>query len=210
MTKITGLTALSTIAAGDLFEVTDIDDTTDDAAGSSKKVKAEDIPRSNMGTAFPVTGLYDGYPFHRTNIGVGMRCFYDLTNTQWVSEQSFDAAPPVATLSATGGINIARSRDDYAHYDEKVNFTSFVATTNDGSHYWTISVRSYNATLGSYTEILSFDTSGDSADTYVDHDSAPSTPAPTYYGMYKIYATKVGSPGNMTAWASINYRLIVT
>lgn len=42
-TKLSDLTALTAVAAGDLFYVVDISDTTDDAAGSSKKITLEKV-----------------------------------------------------------------------------------------------------------------------------------------------------------------------
>lgn len=48
-TKTTGLTALTTLADGDLFMVVDVSDTTMDAAGTNKKITAANVRAYDQG-----------------------------------------------------------------------------------------------------------------------------------------------------------------
>lgn len=65
MAKITDKTALTSLASGDIFPIVDVSDTTDDAAGSSKKVTLGTIRQSagalptivSVGSAFSGTGV---------------------------------------------------------------------------------------------------------------------------------------------------------
>ena len=173
-------------------------------------VELDAVQRVHVGSAFPTENLYDGYPFHRTDINSGLDCFYDATNTRWVTAElhgckfAYELLTGDATMAEVFWVG-----NDYAIATERIAIRTYVATTNDGSKYWTVTCSS-TALDGTATSILAFTTASDTASTYTKHDAAASTVAPANYGGFKIAAAKTSTPGNMYVYATIYYRLIIT
>lgn len=100
--KISELTALTTIAVGDLFPIVDISDTTDSSAGTTKKITLTNVlagilANGNFGTA--------GYLFFAGAAGTlaqdttaGGQIFWDGTNHR----MGLGNAAPTVTLDVTG------------------------------------------------------------------------------------------------------------
>lgn len=208
MSRITDLTAITTPALTDFIALADVSDTTYAASGTDRKMLLSYILRQNSGTAFPVANLWDGMPFMRTDLG-GIACTYDETNTRWLSAASYcvsrfgynNASNP--TLN-----NFGSTRSDYAVVFDRIEISSYAAT-NDASNYWSVEIRSYDATLANYTVIYSFDTSADGT-SVTNHSGAATTPTPTYYGQLRTNsAYGAGTPATLVLYPAVYYRLVI-
>lgn len=157
------------------------------------------------GAAFPGSPS-TGDPFFRDDLGFW--CYYD--GTRWLTVNEYSVGRAAFTLSADALNHVGITRNDYALYFTRINLALIVATTNDGSNYWSYEVRSYTETVGANTVVLSGNTSSDSADTWTSHTATPSTQNPANYGNLHLDLAKTSSPGNITAHITANYRLIVT
>ncbi len=160
------------------------------------------------GTAFPSSPAA-GTVFFRTDLG--WWCFYD--GTRWLTCEEFLAHAGVtgATLGSTTTQSFGRSRSDHAHYVTRIALATYVATTNDATHNWTIDIKAASATLAATTMLHSASTSGDSPNTNVDKEAAPGTSqTPANYGFFQYTGTKNNTPGNLTLYLTVYYRLIVT
>lgn len=72
---------------------------------------------------------------------------------------------------------------------------AYVATTNNGSHYWTIRLRKLDGTTD--TIIKSFDTSAQSADTWFTNTETDSDTLVATEEVVYIQVVKTGSPGDL-------------
>lgn len=82
---------------------------------------------------------------------------------------------------------------------------TFVATTNDGSNYWTITLSKVTA-ANAKTTICTVTTSADTVSTWTAHeDSADEAVAGATYIAFEIVATKTGAPGNLFPSFLIEY-----
>lgn len=162
----------------------------------------------NSGTAFPGSPATNDR-FFRTDLG--FLCYYD--GTRWLTAHEYSYQAPYNTGSATGTITntFARIRNDYATWFTRVAFNTQVATTNDGSNYWTFQIISYNTTFAANTVIFSVSTNADTVNVWTNHDATPSTQNPANYGGLVVnVSAKTGTPGAFAVMANIYYRLIVT
>lgn len=203
----TDIAELTAPALDDWLYMVDVSSTSDDAAGDSTRMLAAYSGKQFSGTAFPTSDLWQGMPFHRTDLK--MDCFYDLANTQWLSMTEYSTGRVTFSASADAGVPSERLRDDYAHFVTRVNLSAIVSTTNDGSNYWTFTISSRDSTISASTTIFTDDTS-DQSTAWVDYDGDPSEDTPANYGQYYLAYAKTGSPGSVTLTFSVNYRLIVT
>lgn len=187
------------------------------AASRSYSIKADIIYGGQgergyrEGTSFPV-GAPAGTMFYRTDIHGGMLFRYD--GTRWLSDQLFrsDVGETISYVSTddtrmelspvwTGGRDV---------YVVRAEITAFVATTNSGSHYWGLRLMGNNGSAWSEptgTNMVS--TSAHAANVWAR------TGADVGYVWAANQAAaltwrKNGSPGNLTAMATIYFRLIAT
>lgn len=158
------------------------------------------------GTAFPTTKfLYR--PYFRTDLG--WLCYWD--GTRWLTLHELSMAfTPVILVNTNDATIYIRNRTDYAPYFTRIAVTTYTAATNDGTHYWTITFRGIDLTFGAVSNVLAFNTSGDTADTFTSHEAAPGTANPTKYTHFQAFGTKTSTPGNCTLFITAYYRLIVT
>lgn len=197
-------------ALGDWFYSVDISSTSDDASGDSVRVAGAYMGAISASSDFPSSDdftLYDGMHHYRTDLK--MLCYYDLANTQWLSVAEFPVGIEVRTATATAqDINVTRS--DYAPWFTRYEATTYVPTTNDGTHNWTVAGVSYSAIGGSGTTVFSFSTSADTHTTYTKHNGTPTTQNPANWSAFYFVFTKNNSPGNLSVYINAFYRLIVT
>lgn len=157
------------------------------------------------GVAFP-GGPSAGDVFFRTDLG--LLCYFD--GTRWLTTHEYGVSLP-GTLSAVDTTTlIARVRADYAPYFTRMAVTTNVATLNNGTNYWSVSLRGYNAAFAAATEIYAFTTAADAVATYVEHDSAASTAVPANNHFFAVSLTKTLAPGSISIYVQPYYRLIVT
>ena len=181
----------------------------DTTASACKEVKLAYIPQAHVGTAFPTENLYDGYPFHRTDIYTGLDCYYDLTNTQWLTANEYSIPYVLGAISSTVS-GTFRIRADYQPYFTYFAATTTVATTNNGTHHWDITVLSGTVALASFATITTISTTADTATVVTDHSEVFDTHTNADYGGLRFTFTKVDTPGNLTFQGCVYYRLIIT
>jgi hypothetical protein len=165
------------------------------------------------GTAFP-TGIASGTKFYRTDVRGGMLFRYD--GTRWVSDQEFTM--PLAARTLAAAITIADWAFqaavplDYDIYLTRWDILSYVATTNNGSHYWTHKI--YD--LDDNDVPASIATSGHAADTWtilsVNVNTVITCAADTGSGLLlgPGASGKTGSPGALYTAYTLYFRLIAT
>ena len=175
-----------------------------DPALSDTDVKTLLAKTVAYGTSFPGSPT-TGDRFFRTDLV--WLCYYD--GTRWLTAHEFATPMEYINGNTTDGLYYLPSsiRADYAIYFTRVAIRTFVATTNDGSKYWTVTVRS---TGPGATTIRTFTTASDSADAWVDHSAAPSNNPPANYGVSDQYLVKTSTPGAISTMCTLYYRLIVT
>lgn len=159
------------------------------------------------GSAFPGSPSH-GDPFFRDDLG--WWCVYDTDAGGWVTAHTEYITLSGQTASANGSTHIGRMSDNYPPYFVHTDLTTYVATTNDGSNYWTVIFRSLDDISSVGTDVRSVTTDSDSADTYVEHDASVSVSPTSDYGNFYVQHNKTGSPGNLTFLVGIRYRLVVT
>ncbi len=208
--KISELAELTSLAAGDYFPVVDISESAD--TDKNKRITTLNLAKGaqdqTSGAAFPAQPAYgSNRPFYRTDLG--WWCYYD--GTRWLTTQEFSVFV-TGTLSATGSVgNLYKIREDYVPYFTRFSVVTKVATTNDGTNNWTVSFRGINLAVSAATTLHSFSTSGDAADTQVDHSgNCNGTPSPSNKVLTDVNCAKNNAPGNLLVQAGWFYRLIVT
>ena len=153
-----------------------------------------------------------GQQFFRTDLGRFI--YYD--GTRWLTvdvgnialrQESAVTWPLTATTSAVHRGHLPTQNDLWLVSWET---TSGVLTTNTGSAYWTGVVRKYNSAGGGDTDIATFNTSADAADTYYRKTVAIGALVGSFVGLYTV-ATKTSTPGNYRFHGgSIRYREVIT
>ncbi len=160
--------------------------------------------RTTYGSAFPGSP-YTNEPFMRTDLGLW--CYYD--GTRWLTAHEYTLNFAEATVSATANGTITWIGDTLQPYFSRIEARTYVDTTNDGSNYWTLAVRSILLD-NTVTTVTTFNTSGDAADTYVDNSEDADTTVPANYGGAYIRYVTTGTPGDLTYSITARYRLIIT
>lgn len=169
------------------------------------------------GDAFPVTGdlpggLLTDDRFYRADIG--HHCYYD--GTRWLTTHEYSEAlmlaPGItnpktdATYVLNQSIAFNASRSDYGLYFTRAYGWLFVATTNDGSNYWTLEIT--NTATSCWTNII---TSADAPNTNLYKSTSTPVVLATgrqYWQLRTI--NNVGTPGNLSFSFTVFYRLIIT
>jgi hypothetical protein len=161
------------------------------------------------GTAFPtVPAPVADDLFYRTDLN--WLCFYD--GTEWMTVQEYTVTLPTSTLSADGsGNSYVPVGDYYAVYITHVVFHTLVASTNDGSNYWTVLLRGAEITTAVQTTIWSFTTAADTVGVWKSHETLdPTTPQPSERNWLHYRGEKTNAPGNLSVLATVYYRLRFT
>jgi hypothetical protein len=199
-TKITNLTAATSVISTDIIPVVT-------GVGGTPATKKISVLAFQGGTAFPATPG-TGLKFFRSDLG--LECYYD--GAQWLTVNVYMADYCSAAVSADSTLDIARVRTDYKIYVTRVAFTTFVVTTNTGSAYWTLTLKSTTATHSAATNVHVFTTATHSPDAYTATETATMSvgAAPANTGALQLDVTKTSTPGNLYVKIGVYYRLIIT
>ena len=143
------------------------------------------------GTSFPASPVA-GVPFYRTD----RRRWYAWDGTRWLSEPY--ALPlhnytSISPLAAAGTLLIGTVSDSFALWLERWLMTTFVATTNNASNYWTVQLKT-----DAVGTISSFTTASDVPNTRTRHvvsSFGANNPLGTSNLIVTVDASPVGSPG---------------
>lgn len=168
-------------------------------------------PLSGSGTAFPASPPTSSR-FFRTDLGFD--CYYDGTRWLTVAEYSTpligsDNSVAFASRGTSGFLQYGRFRIDYAPYITRVVVATNVATTNNGTNYWTIKIQGVNTNFTAGTDLWTFNTSADSVATWTHHDGVTTNvPANYHFAVTRVDTTL--APGTITVLPTVFYRLIVT
>lgn len=162
----------------------------------------------NSGTSFPTAATGDRY--WRTDLA--REAYYD--GTRWLGVEVPGPVTPVDAQAATGATpNFGRCviPNDFDIYVTTIDMSTFVATTNNGSNYWTVSAYKVNA-ANSLTSLGSFNTSGDTASNWTHHeiDVNAVVDKATYFGLSLGGAKTAGAPGAISWMVQFRYRLVLT
>ena len=174
------------------------------ADGSTQgRVSLVDSGISTGGTAFPTTPATDEQYF-RTDLD--MWAVYD--GTRWLSTEIFVAygvMQAVIPWAVSGNlIRFGLWQPTYSVYLLELRGSTTVVTTNDGSNYWTVTLKkgSDNSTIGSFTT---------AADTVaVDTDHLLSVNAVSTEKHVYISGDKTSAPGDLYPFLHLTYRLVLT
>ncbi len=179
-----------------------------------RQTETKETALIGSGAAFPASPA-TGRVFFRTDLG--WWCFYD--GARWLT--TFETAHPLAisdaanpvTYAGAGNTIVQRTpyRSDYSIYVTRVATVTLVATTNNGTNFWTYTLRAVVADGSSPTNIHTFTTAGDAAGAQSNHDAAPSVAPPVFASRnyFDIVVTKTLAPGALTLWSTVYYRLVV-
>ncbi|HEX6293379.1 MAG TPA: hypothetical protein VFZ66_29630 [Herpetosiphonaceae bacterium] len=173
------------------------------------KRRVERIAAANTteasGTAFP-SSPPTGLRFYRSDLG--WWCFYD--GARWLTCHELSAQRGVTGLTVATSVPISDIRQDYAPYVARCTTGYVVATTNNGSNYWTITIRGVNAAYNAASSVHQFNTSAASL-TWAQNDAAPSvSAAPSNRARIDVDLAVTGAPGSLSIYVTVYYRLIVT
>lgn len=160
------------------------------------------LSASTSGTAFPGSPANNDR-FYRTDRD--LEYFYD--GTQWLTTQLLTVPITNSTaLSATNAdfAHVGLFQPTYSVYLVDLRGATYVATTNSGSAYWTVELKkaSDNAVVGSF----STGTTPDTPSVLTDHVAAIGAVS-TEKGLY-LSATKTSTPGNLSMYLGVTYRLV--
>ncbi len=168
------------------------------------------VSNNTEGAAFPTTGLYTGRKFYRTDLFLD--CFYDgtrwLTLEEYTLPMGMQGSEP-ATASADFQLR-ATVPSDYQIYLTRMNGVTFVATTNDGTKYWTIALASIDAANAVISTILTTSTISDTPSNWVNKDVAINALVSTSAKGLRYSPTKVSTAGTLQAYNQLLYRKVVT
>jgi hypothetical protein len=127
----------------------------------------------------------------------------------WQYVQEYAVSANRLANSASGGVDVIAMRTDHSWVATRVVMLTNVATTNDGSNYWTIGVDGKNLALSANTTISSANTAADSPDTWTSHEEAPDTASPGANDQWlNMFVVKNGSPGNLDVYITVFYRMV--
>jgi hypothetical protein len=167
----------------------------------------------NSGTSFPASKA-TGDRYWRSDLA--LEFYWD--GTRWVSSTLYTAGPGAFDGSTTANLNgwpestsgavvgrMALWHADFAIWLVSLYATTYVQTTNSGSHYWTVSIVG-GVTATSYGGVS---TAADSADAYTGHSAALNVAAGATERSLNLTVTKTaGTPGAIYAPSIVTYRLI--
>lgn len=163
------------------------------------------------GTAFPTTGhdgaaVQAGARFWRTDLG--WLCYYD--GTRWLTTHEYSSNFTAYARNAmpySGGaaaLQVAPVTSSYAIYLTGAICYLDVATTNNGTNFWSLALKD------GATTIWSFNTSAIAANTYSRFSFSTGTVFASPSFMSLEVTGKTGAPGSLALNTSAYYRLIIT
>lgn len=162
----------------------------------------------SSGTAFPGTPS-TGDRFRRTDIDY-MVFFYD--GTRWVTEQMFTMTGTERALNAGGSTTSpTRFKQTPIHhtldiYAVRLDADWFVASTNNGSAFWTLDIKN----LAESTTHVTVNTSAMSANTWTSQAWTTGAVIPASDLGLMWILTKTSTPGAFTVATTLYYRIIAT
>lgn len=159
---------------------------------------------ANPGAPLPLAGV-QGY---RSDLGWRV----NGNNTGYVTQHEYvQVVSALTTANATSPQSTPSVpvRADYAIQVHRVVIHYRVATTNNGSNYWTIALQGLDAAETTSTTIHSISTASATAGTKTKADAPPTIASPTYREAVRLFAQKTGSPGALEISATVYYKLIV-
>lgn len=201
-------------AAGDLAVGTGADTAAKLAKGNAGGVLAmgNGAVIWNAGTSFPASKATNDR-YWRTDLG--LEFYWD--GTRWVTTTLYREALGTGDYT-TGTFVTGNTMTRWAFTNGlgldvwivRVDGWTFVTTTNNGSHYWTIN-HNKQVAAATNTSIASFTTASDTANTITAHNATvgASVAIGTYISGNTV-GTVTGSPGSIFWGFSIEYRLIGT
>lgn len=165
---------------------------------------------STGGTSFPTSGLATDYLFYRTDLD--MWFFYD--GTRWLSSTLYretfllnDALQPIVGAAANVGYSPAWNTD-HDLWVEKLYASTYVATTNNGTNFWTVALNKINSAFA-LTSMGNFTTAADTVATLTKHTATiGALLTPGTNPLLGLSATKTLTPGGITMGAAFTYRLV--
>lgn len=127
----------------------------------------------------------------------------------WQYAQEYVVTTKGLAKSADGEIDDIVMRTDHSWVATRVVIITKVATTNDGSNYWTVGLVGKNLALSASTIISAITTASDTAGTWTSHEEAPDTASPGANNQWlNMFVVKTGSPGNIDVYITVYYRLV--
>lgn len=167
----------------------------------------------SSGTSFP-GGAASNDLFYRTDRD--LLYFYD--GTRWVTVSTYRAELSGAGDVAQGQTNTtacyARSSVHHTTYDlylMSLYATTYVATTNNGTNYWTVSLGNPSAAQADFTNVLvTFNTSAHTANNWTTTETAINAAMGTSRKVLSLGTSsgKTGTPGGLYLTGFVEYRLI--
>ncbi len=158
----------------------------------------------DSGAAFP-TNQSDGQLFYRTDRNIVY--FWRASASAWLSITRHEISPGgLFSITANGGVGSLPLDADI--YLEAFIVWGRVATTNDGSNFWTAKL--YANTPAPVASVLtSFSTAADTHDVHVVHNVAYNAiiSASTYADLL-VQPEKTGSPGSYAGASKLIYRVV--
>ena len=162
------------------------------------------------GTSFPGAPS-SGDLFVRTDIEQGLLCEYD--GTRWlgplenVGPSGFDYLAGTTTT----GLKAGRWTVDptYPLFIIDCQISVLVATTNDGTKYWTLDLRWANA-ANSETSLGTVTTAADTASNWTRHAIAVNAALDGTARCLLLTTTKTSTPGGIYPAVTVRYRRIFT
>lgn len=157
------------------------------------------------GTVFPV-GVASGTKFYRTDILGGTLFRYE--SSEWVTDQLFSMSTYM-TASATNTQPMGQFPSGFTKV-RPVRWVcgAYVATTNNGSHNWTLAVATWPDGGSGWTNRMDSVTSAEAADTYNQIEDTSGSDFAIPIGACALQVTKNGSPGTIVVGGQFYYRLI--
>jgi hypothetical protein len=191
-------------AAGDLAVGSGANTAARLAAGAAGGVLAmgNSVVIWNAGTSFPGSKATNDR-YWRTDLG--MEFYWD--GTRWVSSvlHTLNTDSPTALSATSPFASLATLKATFASiWLVNLHVRSYVATTNDGSKYWTVALKN-NSDSG---VLASQATGGDTANT--DYNRTVAIGASSTEGGFFLEATKTSTPGNLSVAAIVTFRVIAT
>jgi hypothetical protein len=158
------------------------------------------------GTSFPASPRA-GDLFWRSDLLLDF--VYD--GTRWLTTTRFDLpftqianSPTSATVQGYVPLD-----PTYGMYIEAVQGSTLVATTNDGTKYWSIAIR-WNDAANTPTTLVTIITQSDTPTNWVFKNASVAAVLNAGARSMDIYPSKVSTPGNLWADLKLVYRLIGT
>jgi hypothetical protein len=164
----------------------------------------------NSGTSFPTAATGDRY--WRTDLR--LEGFYD--GTRWLSTTlyrvNFGATEVLIPKTDTNAL-VTMQRDlvldEFGVRLEDFIATTFVATTNNGTHFWTVDF-DWETAGASSTTLATFDTASDTAGNFTRHRVAIDAVLDSTAREFRMTVEDTGSPGTIRVMGGYTYRLILT